>query len=136
MTLCDTGPLVALIDRDDPAHACCVPALSTLPSRPLLTSWPCLVEAMYLLWRAGGLPAQEELWGYLADGLVVVHRPEVREWERMRTLMRQYRDSPMDLADASLVVAAEKLNLRRIFTLDDHFHAYRINGTHPFAVVP
>lgn len=91
---------------------------------------------MYLLWRAGGLPAQEELWGYLADGLVVVHRPEAREWERMRTLMRQYRDSPMDLADASLVAAAEKLNLRRIFTLDDHFYAYRINGTHPFTVVP
>ena len=54
----------------------------------------------------------------------------------MRILMRQYRDSPMDLADASLVAAAEKLNLRRIFTLDDHFYAYRINGTHPFTVVP
>jgi predicted nucleic acid-binding protein len=70
---------------------------------------------MYLLWRAGGLPAQEELWGYLADGLVVLHTPEAREGERMRVLMRQYRDTPMDLADASLVVAAERLNLRRIF---------------------
>lgn len=91
---------------------------------------------MYLLWRAGGLPAQEELWGYLADGLVVLHTPEAREWERMRVLMRQYRDTPMDLADASLVVAAERSNLRRIFTLDSHFHAYRINGMHPFEAVP
>ena len=39
--------------------------------------------------------------------------------------MRQYHDAPMDLADASLVVAAERLNLRRIFTLDSHFRAYR-----------
>jgi len=54
----------------------------------------------------------------------------------MRVLMRQYRDTPMDLADTSLVVAAERLNLRRTFTLDSHFHAYRINGTHPFEVVP
>jgi hypothetical protein len=55
---------------------------------------------MYLLWRAGGLPAQEELWGYLADGLVMLHTPETGEWERMRELMRQYHDTPMDLADA------------------------------------
>jgi predicted nucleic acid-binding protein len=91
---------------------------------------------MYLLWRAGGLPAQEELWGYLADGLVVLHTPGTGEWERMRTLMRQYHDTPMDLADASLVVAAEQLNLSRMFTLDSHFYAYRIKGTQPFEVVP
>jgi predicted nucleic acid-binding protein len=42
----------------------------------------------------------------------------------------------MDLTDASLVVAAERLNLHRIFTLDSHFYAYQINGTQPFEVVP
>ena len=31
----------------------------------------------------------------------------------------------MDLADASLVAAAEQHDLRRIFTFDRHFHAYR-----------
>jgi uncharacterized protein len=73
VTLCDTGPLVALVDHDDPHHARCVTALQSLPAQPLLTTWPCFTEAMYLLWRAGGLPAQDELWGYLADGLVVLH---------------------------------------------------------------
>ena len=136
MTLCDTGPLVALVDRDDPHHVRCVAALRTLPAQPLLTTWPCLTEAMYLLWRAGGVPAQDELWGYLADGLVVLHAPEAQEWARMRVLMQQYQDAPMDLADASLVVAAERLHLRRIFTVDRHFHAYRIDGTHPFDVIP
>lgn len=136
MTLCDTGPLVALVDRDDPHHARCVAALRTLPAQPLLTTWPCLTEVMYLLWRAGGLPAQDELWGYLADGLVVLHMPAAAEWERIRTLMQQYHDAPMDLADASLVTAAERLQLRRIFTLDRHFYAYRIDGQHPFDVVP
>jgi predicted nucleic acid-binding protein len=91
-----------------------VAALNALLAIPLLTTWPCLVEAMYLLWRAGGLPAQEELWGYVADGLVVLHTPELDEWKRMRELMRQYHDTPMDFADASLVVAAERLNLHRI----------------------
>jgi predicted nucleic acid-binding protein len=54
----------------------------------------------------------------------------------MRALMRQYHDATMDLTDASLVVTAEGLNLRRIFTLDSHFHAYRIHGTDAFEVVP
>lgn len=49
MILCDTGPLVALIDRDDLYHTQSVAALNTLPASPLLTTWPCLVEAMYLL---------------------------------------------------------------------------------------
>lgn len=136
VTLCDTGPLVALVDRDDPHHARCVAALQTLPAQPLLTTWPCFTEAMYLLWRAGGLPAQDELWGYLADGLVVLHIPEATEWERIRALMQQYHDAPMDLADASLVTAAERFQLRRIFTLDRHFYAYRIDGRHPFDVIP
>ena len=135
VTLCDTGPLVALVDRDDPHHARCVAALQTLPAQPLLTTWPCLTEAMYLLGRAGGLPAQDELWGYLADGLVVLHLPGATEWERMRTLMQQYHDAPMDLADASLVTAAERFHLRRIFTLDRHFYAYRIDGQHSFDVI-
>jgi uncharacterized protein len=136
VTLCDTGPLVALIDRDDRDHARCTTALSVLPPVPLLTTVPCLTEAMYLLGRGGGLPAQDELWAYVADGMVQVHHPTEGEWERMRVLMRQYHDLPMDFADASLVVAAEHLGRRRIFSLDSHFHVYRIHGKHAFEVVP
>ena len=50
--------------------------------------------------------------------------------------MEQYRDTPMDFADASLVIAAEILNLTQIFTLDSDFYVYQINGTTPFKVVP
>ena len=49
MILCDTGPLVALIDQDDSSHARCVAALRTLAAVLLLTTWPSWVEAMYLL---------------------------------------------------------------------------------------
>lgn len=132
----DTGPLVALIDRDDPHHRSCVAALELLPAEAFLTTWPCFTEAMYLLGRAGGLRAQEALWSYLADGLAVLHTPEAAEWQRMRVLMRQYGDAPMDLADASLVAAAERMGLRHIFTVDNHFGAYRIHGRQPFEVVP
>ena len=136
MILVDTGPLVALIDQDDQHHQRCVATLPALPGPALLTTWPCFTEAMYLLGRAGGLPAQDELWGFLADGLVQLHACDTMECERMRALMHQYRDTPMDLADASLVSAAEVVGETRIFSVDSHFHVFRINGTQPFVVLP
>jgi predicted nucleic acid-binding protein len=55
VTLVDTGPLVALINRNDPHHAACVAVAITLPAEPLVTTWPCFTEAMYLVHRVGGL---------------------------------------------------------------------------------
>jgi predicted nucleic acid-binding protein len=136
LTLCDTGPLVALIDRGDPHHERCVTTLDSLPPEPLLTTWPCWVEAIYLVGRVKGFASQEALWSYLAGDLVRLVEPAPGEWQRMRALMRRYRDVPMDIADASLVTAAERLTLRRIFTLDSHFFAYRIGGKDGFEVVP
>jgi predicted nucleic acid-binding protein len=133
VTLCDTDPLVALVDRDAPYHQRCVAALNDIEK--LVSTWPCFTEAMHLL-RRGGHRAQETLWGYWADGLLELHTAAQSEWGRMRALMRQYRDAPMDLADASLVTAAEHLGLRRIFTVDGHFRAYRIDGKHAFEILP
>ncbi len=54
----------------------------------------------------------------------------------MQVLMEQYRDIPMDLADASLVATAESLNQKQIFTLDRDFHIYCLPRNQPFDVVP
>ena len=136
MILCDTGPLVAILDRGDAHHERCVAALADLPPSPLRTTWPCWVEATYLLRRAGGFSSQEKLWSLLGDGLVELIESRTDEWRRLRALMRQYRDVPMDLADASLVAAAEHSGIHRIFTLDSHFYAYRIHGSKTFEIVP
>lgn len=135
MTLCDAGPLVSLLNRGDAQHQRCTQVLPSLSS-PLLTTWPCLTEAMYLLGRLGGYPAQAGLWSYLRQGLLSLHVSSSAEVDRMEMLMAQYRDTPMDLADASLVAAAEVLRMRRIFTLDTDFYVYRIGGTGTFEVVP
>ncbi|MBW4618363.1 MAG: PIN domain-containing protein [Cyanosarcina radialis HA8281-LM2] len=120
MTLCDASPLIALINQSDINHTRCVNALSGL-SAPLVTTRSCFTEAMYLLGRYGGWSAQQELWGYASDQILVLHFNGEDEQARMQVLMEQYRDLPMDLADASLVAAAEALNLKRIFTLDRDF---------------
>jgi len=50
--------------------------------------------------------------------------------------MEKYQDTPMDLADASIVSLAELHGLRRVFTIDsDFFYTYRINGKDVFDVI-
>jgi hypothetical protein len=72
----------------------------------------------------------------VVDEILVIHHHNSDELKRMETLMIQYQDVPMDLADASLVAMAEVLNQRQIFTLDSDFYIYRRYGNQPFEVVP
>src|SRR5579883_2636954 len=122
MTLTDASPLVALINAKDKGHNRCLAVLPSL-SAPLLTTWPAFTEAMYLLFSYGGYAAQKALWSYVQDGVLLFHTLGQVEQARMPELMEQYRDRPMDLADASLVTTAEVLGITRIFTLDSRdFH--------------
>jgi predicted nucleic acid-binding protein len=91
---------------------------------------------MYLAHRIGGWPMQRVLWRYVETGVLRFYALTDQDAGRMQDLMQQFRNIPMDLADASLVVAAEFLNLSQIFTLDAHFHAYRIHGTGAFLLIP
>lgn len=126
MILTDTGPLVALLDTDDPNHNVCLKVAQRLPAQPLLTTWPCFTEAMYLLGAVGGHAYQAELWRLWSDGKLVLHDLTTAELERMIILMAKYHDTPMDLADASLVVVADSRQLTDIFSLDSDFYIYRL----------
>jgi len=128
--------LVALGDRTDQHHTECNDTLDLLGGEELLTTWACLAEAMHLVCRFGGHTAQDELWEYVARGVLLVRRHADDELARMRVLMARYSNVPMDLADASLVVAAERTGIQRIFTLDRDFRIYVINDKDPFHIVP
>ena len=132
--LVDAGPLIALLDRADPAHEACVASLKTLRS-PMVTVWPAFTEAMYLL--RGSWLAQKALWSSLeTDALALAPLDEV-DAPRLRELMEKYRDLPMDLADAALVRVAEREDLTTIFTLDrKHFSTYRAGRRRRFSVLP
>ena len=135
MTLTDAGPLIAIIDADEPDHAACLETLDQV-ELPLVTTWPAFTEAMYLLGRAGGIEGQRALWRLVhSDRLVLadLSRPAV---DRSARLMDQYADRPMDLADATLVAYAEEQRHRRIFTLDVDFHVYRLRGRQRFETIP
>ena len=135
MILTDAGPLVALANRRDRDHRRCVQALVGL-SRPLMTTWPAFTEAMYLIGRVLGWTGQVALWRLVERGTLQVVDISADATSRMRALMEQYRDLPMDLADASLVAVAEERRLTRIFTLDSDFRVYRLPRGQHFDIVP
>ena len=135
MTLADAGPLAALVDRRDQHHADAVEAADALVG-PMVTTWPCLTEAMYLVGRASGFAGQDRLWDMVDRGTLVVRHSLPAELARMADLMRSYRDLPMDLADASIVTAAEVTQLRRVFTFDAHFRVYVLADGSVLDVVP
>lgn len=135
MTLTDAGPLIAIIDADEPDHKACLGALDELVL-PLVTTWPAFTEAMYLLARAGGIRGQRALWRLVNTERLVIVDLSSSALERSARLMDKYEDRPMDLADATLVAYAEEQGHRKIFTLDSDFHFYRIRGRQRFEVVP
>ena len=126
MILTDTGPVVALLDADDLHHSLCTATARRLSAEVLLTTWPCFTEAMYLLGEVGGYRYQAALWNLRATGRLRLHDFTVAEADRMAVLMDKYKDTPMDLADASLVAVAESLSFRRIFSVDSDFYVYRL----------
>jgi len=130
----DTGPLVALFDGSDRYHRICLELLKDVKG-PLLTVWPVVTETFYLLdfsWKA-----QDNFWEFLQRGGIVVVDQQGKALERCRLLMKKYKDLPMDLADAALVVLAEARKEDTVFTLDHRdFSIYKPLHTKRFRLIP
>ena len=127
MILVDTGPLVALVDADDQYHNQCKAAFRTLRQQPMATLWPVLTEVMRFL---VDLPkAQDAVWEMVARGGLEILPLGLDDVPRIRELMQQYSNRPMDLADAALVRVAEREGIRQFFTVDrNDFAVYRLHG--------
>jgi predicted nucleic acid-binding protein len=132
--LVDTGPLVAILSQADQHHEICVETLRHLHG-PLLSCWPVITEAAWLLRaypRAVGQLLQSADSGFLellplAGG----------EGKSLADLMKKYEDIRPQLADAALVYLAHREGIDTIFTLDRRdFSVYRSGNKRPFRIVP
>ncbi len=123
ITICDTGPLLAYLNRNDPHHAWAV-ALMKQVRPPMLVSEPVLTELVYFL-REDGMGV-DPLFQLLERDAVRLEFDLSTHWPRVRTLMSRYRQ--MDLADASVVVMSEQHARSQVLTIDQkHFSVYRRN---------
>ncbi|MEY4517871.1 MAG: hypothetical protein RLZZ499_470 [Cyanobacteriota bacterium] len=97
MILCDTGVLLCLVDRSQSQHSVYIKAIAGL-EKPLVTTWACLAEAMYLALKQGGWQMQKQLSRFLLGNLLIIHEIHSGDYDRLFALMEQYQDRPMDLA--------------------------------------
>jgi predicted nucleic acid-binding protein len=126
--LVDTGPLVALFDPQDFQHGRCREVLTSI-RKPLFTTLPVLTEAFHML--TPGSQGADRLRDFIMQGGLTLWFMNNVSLQRAFELMEQYADHPMDLADASLIVAAETLDTFRVFTIDRRdFATYRIRRGH------
>ena len=136
MILCDAGPLIALLDKNQAEIGDkCRAALGQIAA-PLITTWPSFNEATYLIRKIGGKPLQHLLRRFEREGILELYPLTRQDLARIDLLKEQYKNVSIDTADASLVVAAEALGITRIFTVNEKFHLYKISGTTPFEIVP
>ena len=128
MILVDTGPLIALFDPQDAQHERCVKTLKGI-REPLATTVPVLTEAFHMLGPAS--LGSDRLREFIENGGMSVLFFDRAAVTRAFELMEKYADHPMDLADASLVTAAEAIGTRQVFTIDrKDFAAYRVRRGH------
>jgi predicted nucleic acid-binding protein len=121
----DSGPLIALFDRDDAWHGAVVRFLKKYPGLRLVSSWAVLNETSALLGSRVGKQAELDFLSWVERGGLAVVPQDAAALASIRTLIEKYRDLPFDFADASVAVLAADLGIGHVLTLDRDFDIYR-----------
>lgn len=133
MILTDSGFWIALGNRRDRHHAVARAAAERWSGEGFASTWPVLTEVTHLLVARVGVHQALEFTDAIAQGACHIAAAPDDALVRAAGLMRRYRDLPMDLADASLVILAEQLQEGRILSTDlRDFSGYRWKNTRPF----
>jgi len=135
--LLDAGPQIALFAVDDRHHQHYDQLIAELSATGLrlLTTWPCIVEASYLL----GVPQRYELLLWIELGGVVVYPFNAHHLADIVTWMKRYTEDgkrEMDLADATLYWLATETGIHEIMTTDvRNFSRYQLPGGESFSIL-
>ncbi|MDQ1638399.1 MAG: uncharacterized protein QOF62_1738 [Pyrinomonadaceae bacterium] len=132
--LLDTGPLVAYLDSRDPAHDQADEFLGAFTGS-LVTTSAVITEAMYFV--SSNSEGPEALANFAHAARLLVHDcAQPSQLKDATRLMRKYANTPMDFADATLVLLADQLSAYEIATLDRRgFSAYRTPRGKSFRLV-
>ena len=135
--LIDASALVAVFGKNQPhaEHYRELLTLASLERWALSTTWPCVIEAAYLV------KARQcfVLLQWIGEGAVMVYPFDQRHLLDFVTVMQRYTESPrteMDLADASPYHQAIEAGATRILTLDRRdFSRYRLPDGRAFEIL-
>jgi hypothetical protein len=134
--LLDTSGLLSALDESQRHHRECAALLNDSPP-PFLLSPFVLAELDYLLMRHVGRSAQAALLDEVARGVYQIEPFGPEDVARASEIMKRFGDLDIGLADASIVVLAERHHIAEVLTLDErHFRAMRIERRKRFKILP
>jgi predicted nucleic acid-binding protein len=122
--LIDTGPFVAYLNAKDAAHKSTTESLKRFRGE-LATTSAVITEVMYFVsdHPNGAFAFAQFLTG---TRVRIVESTQAVQILAAAEMMNRYADTPMDFADATLVLLAEDIGVIDIFTLDRRgFSTYR-----------
>ena len=123
--LIDSGPLIALFDADDNHHQK-IRDFMKKHHYCFISTLAVLTEVSHIL--NFSTKAQRDLYEWVIHHGVIISDINQNDIPRIIALTDKYADIPMDFADATLVVTAEKTGIREIVSLDSDFDIYRLPG--------
>jgi uncharacterized protein len=134
--LLDTSGLLAAIDRSQRQHDAARRALEAA-APPWSLSPFVLAELDYLLSNRVGQSAARAFLAEVGRGVYRLESFDATDVEAAERVIGRYRDLEIGLADASLVVLANRHGVRDLLTLDErHFRALRGPAGRPFRLLP
>ena len=118
----DSGPLIALFDKDDRYHRKALDFIRGLRS-PLVTNHAVVTEVTHLL--DFSVRTQLDFLQWVADGGVSLADITPEDMIHVIDLVRKYADLPVDYADGALVALCDRLKITNVASVDKHFSVYR-----------
>ena len=128
--LLDTGPLVALLSRNDVNHARARQIFAEC-APPFRSCEAVIAEACFLMRKVHATgPADVAALGLRGVFSTAIAAQE--HWADIAALLKKYADRPISLADACLIQCAEIHQEARIATFDSDFGVYKWARTRRF----
>ena len=134
-SLIDTGFMFAVLDSSDEYHVDCAKAYKNI--RNAFLPETVLPELAFLLLRENKIKNLTDFLHYLADGNLNIISTETQDLKRAAEILEKYADSRVDFVDCVIVAIAERLNIKRILTVDRrHFNLFRPRHCDRFEILP
>ena len=136
MIVADTSGLIAFFSESGSQHEAVATWLQRNGSVIVVSPYV-VAEVDYLVANRHGVEAELAVLAELAGGAYELAAMGAEDLIATRDVVNRYRDLRIGVADASLVVLAERYRTRTILTLDRrHFGALRPVGGGHFEIVP
>ena len=136
MILLDTSGLLAALFDDQRHHEECAEVLRNAEG-PLILSPFVLAETDYLIQKYAGVNAEIMFLEDVERGAYKLVNFIHDDMQNMRIMVRRYKDLNIGIADASLIVLADRFDCRDVLTLDiRHFRATRPTTKKSFRILP